>query len=133
VHGDARVGQLGQRRRRDTATTQVGPGAALGRDAADQDEDVVVQVAAGLGSPGGDRPRRVDAHPALDDRLGGAGAHGARVGPAAEEQPETGDHHGLAGSGLAGDDGEPGRELEHGVLDDAEAADPHLLQHGCRA
>ena len=35
----------------------------------------------------------------------------------------------LPAPGLAGHDREARRELEHGVLDHAEAADPHLLEH----
>jgi len=58
-----------------------------------------------------------------------AGPHPRRVGPAAEQQPERGHHHGLTGAGLAGQRGEPGRELEHRVVDDAEAGDPDFLKH----
>ena len=40
---------------------------------------------------------------ALDPGRPGAGADGAAVGAAAEQQPEGGHHHGLAGAGLTGD------------------------------
>ena len=67
--------------------------------------------------------------PAVDGGLLGAGAHPGRVGAAAEQQQQAGDHHRLAGAGLAGDHGQAGPERQHGVVDDAEARDPQLLQH----
>ena len=51
----------------------------------------------------------------------GARAHGARVGPAAEQQPERGHDHRLARARLARDDGQAGPELERRGLDDARA------------
>ena len=57
------------------------------------------------------------------------GSHPGRVGAAAEQQQQPGDDHRLAGTGLAGDDGQAGPEREHGVVDDAQAPDPQLFQH----
>ena len=67
---------------------------------------------------------------ALDDGTVGAGAHERAVGPAAEEQPERGDDHRLAGAGLAGEHREPAVERQHGLVDDPEVADADLLDHG---
>ena len=62
----------------------------------------------------------------LDDRPVTAGAHPGRVAATAGDQAERGDDHGLAGAGLTGDDGETGVRFEHGVVDDAEVADPQF-------
>ena len=130
MHRDQRLGELAQRRRRDAGAAGERPGAALGRDLPGQH------------AAGRPRPRRRpppapatasgtagDAHHALDAGLLRAGADRAGVGAPAEEQAERGHDHGLAGAGLAGDRGEPGPELEHGLVDDAEGADPQLLKH----
>src|SRR5690606_20780668 len=49
------------------------------------------------------------------------------VGPAAEQQPETGDDHRLARAGLTGDHVEARRKLQHGFVDDTEPLDADLL------
>ena len=77
--------------------------------------------------PGGRRQRR------RCPRHGAAPAPArtsAGVGAGAEQQAQPGHDHGLAGAGLAGDDVEARAELEHGVVDDAEALDPQFLEHG---
>ena len=71
----------------------------------------------------------VGPHDALDAGRAGAGAHRAGVGATAQQQAERGDQHGLAGAGLTGDHGQPVAELEHGLVDDAQGADPDLLDH----
>ena len=60
----------------------------------------------------------------------GAGAHHAAVGAVAEAEAEGIHEDGLAGAGLAGDDGEAGREFQLQVLDDGELADAQQTQHG---
>ena len=54
---------------------------------------------------------------ALDDRLGGAGAHAAAGGALAEQERERVHQHRLAGAGLAGEDVEAGSEGEGDVGD----------------
>ena len=129
VHGDQRLGDLGQRGHGHRGSADPGARAPLGRDVAGQHDLVVLDLAPGLlhgVAEAGQRPRRDDP---LDPRLPGAGAHGAGVGAAAEQQPEGGDDHRLAGTGLTGDHGQPGAELERRGVDDAERADPQLLKH----
>ena len=72
---------------------------------------------------------RGDQQPPLHRGPRRARPHPRRVGPAAEQQPERRHDHGLPGAGLAGQRGEPGRKLEHRVVDDAEAGDPDFLKH----
>src|SRR5205823_4809157 len=59
----------------------------------------------------------------------GARPHPGRVGPAAEEQQQAGDDHRLAGSGLAGHDRQARTQRQDRLLDDAEPADPQLVEH----
>jgi hypothetical protein len=131
VHGHQVVGQHLEQRHRDRMTAGEGPGSALGRDRTAEHErgTVVVEVSPGLL----DLARHLGGHqqPSLHRRPGRARADPGRVGPAAEEQPERRHDHGLAGAGLAGQRGEPGRELEHRVVDDAEAGNPDFLKHAC--
>ena len=61
---------------------------------------------------------------------GRAGADESGVGALTEQQAEARDDHGLAGAGLTGEHVEPGAQVEDGVVDDADAADPHLAEHG---
>ena len=70
--------------------------------------------------------------PALDHRPARVGAHPAGVGPAAEQQPEAGHHHRLAGAGLTGDDVHARRQRQRRVVDDAQPGDAQLLQHRAR-
>ena len=106
----------------------------------------------GLERPSADTVRaRTSPSATSPPRLGGAGSAGwspatsttpsttalrapvrtsAGVGARAEQQPEPGHDHGLAGAGLPGDDVEAGAQLQHGVVDDTEVLDPDLPQHG---
>ena len=68
--------------------------------------------------------------PPLDHGRLGADPHQRGVRPPAEQQPEAGDDHGLARTGLTGHRGEAGRQLDDRVVDDPERPYPHLLQHG---
>ena len=92
---------------------------------------VVVHLGAGVGDPRlhrvGQRPGQPQ--PALDHRAARVGAHPAGVGPAAEQQPQAGHHHGLARAGLTGDDVHARRQPQRRVVDDAEPGDPQFLQH----
>ena len=127
VHGDERLGHRGQRGDRHRGAAHERARAPLGRDGAGQQHPLVLDLAArvlhGLGH------RRRGVHDALDARVAGAGADRAGVGAAAQEQPEGGHEHRLAGAGLAGDHGEPGPELERRGLDHAQPGDPDLLDH----
>jgi hypothetical protein len=110
----------------------VRPRAALGGNrAAQQHRSVVVDLAAGLLDTGLDHRRRRTDQPqaAFDHGAAGVGPDAATVGPAAEEQAQAGDHHGLAGAGLTRDHGEAGPEGKGGVGDDAETGDADLVQH----
>ncbi len=130
VHGDEVVRQLAQEPHGHAATAHVGARAALGGEGAADEQGAVVQFGARLLGPYGDGRGAVDDQPALDDRRLGADAHERGVGAPAEQQPEAGDDHRLAGAGLAGHRGETGRQLDHRVVNDAQGPDPHLLQHG---
>lgn len=81
------------------------PGAAFGGNGAGEDEDVIVEFTAGLGYTVGDAALTVHSEPTLHGRAVGTGPHSLRVGTAAEQQPQSGDHHGLSGTGLTGDNG----------------------------
>ena len=129
VHGDQRLGHAGQRGDRHGGAADEGAGAALGRDVAGQHHPAVLDLSPGL-LDGGREPGQVaDPDHALHPRAAGAGADGPAVGAAAEEQAERGHDHGLAGTGLTGDDGQARAELEGRGVDDAERADPDLLKH----
>ncbi len=75
---------------------------------------------------GGHRTVRRHHDAALDQGARLAVTDGPGIGPPAHQQAEPGDDHGLARTGLAGDDAQPGSELEDGVPDDAEPAQAHL-------
>ena len=90
-----------------------------------------VEVGTGLlGARSDGDPSTVDHEASLDPGGRLTRADRARVGPAAEQQAEPGDHHRLARARLAGDDGQAGAELEDRLADHAEAGDAHLLDHG---
>ena len=70
---------------------------------------------------------------ALDVGLGGAGAHDPGAGAPAEQQVEGVGEDGLAGAGLAGEDVQPGGQLELGPLDQEEVLDAQFVQHNRRS
>ncbi len=129
VDGDQGLGNLGQDRDRDRGAADEGPRSALGGDVAGQDDAIVLDLAAGVLHRVGEvvRGRRPD--DALDPGGSSAGAHRAAVGAATQDQAEGGDEHGLAGTGLTGDDGQSRAELEGRRIDDPEGSDPDLLKH----
>ncbi len=129
VDGDEFVRELGEQPDGHGAPAEVGPGAPLGRDGTADEQDPLVQLGPGLlGAHGGGRARG-HADPPLDHGRGRADPYERRVGPSAEQQPQTGHDHGLARTGLTGHRGEAGRQLDHSVVDDPERPYPHLLQH----
>ncbi len=129
VDGHEVLGQVGEQADRGSAATDVGPGPAVGLDRADEDEAALRDVSAGLL---GSAERRVSGgeldHP-LDHAAVGACAHQAGVAAATEQQAQAGDDHGLARAGLTGEDGQPGMERQHGLVDDPEVTDADLLDH----
>ena len=106
VHGDQRLPDAGQRRCRDRGATQEPARAALGGDLAAEQQQVTLDLAAVL--VGDRRHLGTGADHTLDAGGAGSGAYGAGVGPTAQQQPERGHQHGLAGTGLAGDHGQAG-------------------------
>src|SRR5690606_29426250 len=61
------------------------------------------------------------------DILAGADEVGRR--PAADEQADAGDEHGLAGAGFAGEDVEARTELHLDLFDDGQVPDLQVAQH----
>ena len=128
VDGEQPLGELTHDADRNAPATEEGPGAALGADGAGQDEAaVVVRLGAGVGRPLPRRRGGRQEEPALHARATG-GANPAGIGPSTEEQGQAGHHHGLAGAGLARDDGEAAAELQGDVVDRPQPADPQLGQ-----
>ena len=132
VHGHQLAGQLGQHRDRDGPTAGVGARTPLRAYRPREQQYPLVQLGAGVHGGEGHRAARHKHHAALDNGRGGAGAHAAGIGAGPEQQTKAGDDHRLAGPGLAGDHGESGVQVEHGVTDDTQPANPHLLQHGAQ-
>jgi hypothetical protein len=129
VHGNQVVRQFGQGAHRHRTPADVGARPALGGHGSGQQEFAVVDVGSRLGSPRGGRAGRIDPNPTFHDRLVRTRPYRAGVSPAAHQQAEPGDHHGLSGAGFTGDDRETRAEFELGVLDDTETADPEVLEH----
>ena len=111
VDGDEGFGELGEDRDRDRGAADEGPRAALGGDVAGQDDAVVLDLATGVLHRAGEVVGRRRPDDALDPGGPRAGAHRAAVGAATQDQAEGGDEHGLAGTGLTGDDGQARAEL----------------------
>ena len=97
---------LGKRGHRHGGATDEGPRAALGRDVAGQHDPVVLDLSPGLVDGGHEVGQAGDRDDALDPGVLGPGAHRPGVGATAEQQPERGDDHRLAGAGLTGDHGQ---------------------------
>jgi len=51
------------------------------------------------------------------------------IGLTAHEQRETGQEHGLTGTGFAGDGRESGGESNPSLVDDSEISNPNALNH----
>ena len=109
VHGDEVVGQVGEQRDRHRAAAGERARTPLPRHRPGQHQRaVLVEVAAGLLDLLRDLAAGVGAEPSLDRGALRPRPDPGRVGAAAEEQAEAGDHHRLARAGLAGERGEPG-------------------------
>lgn len=127
VEGDEIRGDVGEHGDRHGPSAGRRPGAALECDGAGDDRFVVGAAAGfldafahGFGNSGED---------ALDFGLLCAFAHDSRADLAAHEEGQGGDEHGLARTGLTGDDGEAGVEFDGGLGDDAEVGDAQFGDH----
>ncbi len=130
VHGDQRVGELGEHRHRYAPAAEEGarpPG--RGHRAHRHETAVVVQLGARVAGPLGDRGTALEHEAPLGHRTRRPDAHHGGVGASAQDQREATEHHRLARAGLARDRGQPGRERHLGPLDHAEVLDPQLLDH----
>ena len=132
VHGDQRLGDLGQYGHGHRGSAHPGPGTPLGRDVAGQHDPVLLDLSPGLLDGVVEAGQAGRGHDPLDARAGGARAHCTGVGATAQQEPEGRDDHRLAGPGLTGDHGQAGPELERRGVDDAEGRDPQLLKHRTR-
>ncbi|GAA2899307.1 hypothetical protein GCM10011428_10910 [Streptomyces violaceus] len=130
MHGHQLVGELGEHPHGHAAPAQVRPRAPLGGNGTADQQGTVVELGPGLLGAYGGRGVVRDGDPPLHDRLASPDPHERRVGAPAQQQSQAGDHHGLARTRLTGDSGEPGRQLDHGIVDHTERPYPHLLQHG---
>ena len=103
VHGDQRLGDLGQggdRHRAPPTKARERPSAETLRASTTRSSSTSPPACSTAAASLGQLATRDDA---LDPGLLGARSDRAGVGPAAEQQAERGDDHGLAGAGLAGD------------------------------
>ena len=130
MDGHEVVAEFGEQPDGHGASADMGAGAALGGDRTAHEELAVLEFGARLARAARRRCVRRHDYPPLHHGGLGARAYERRVGAPAEQQPEAGDDHGLARSGLTGHRGEAGGELDDGVVDHAQGPDPHLLQHG---
>ena len=128
VHRECGVGQPGQHTDGHRAPAQVRPRAPVRADGPHGDQrTVVVRLSADVVRH---RQRRlVRREPTLHHGPPRPVRHPGRLGAPAAEQREAGDDHGLARARLTGEHGEAGVELQGGVVDHAEALDPHLGEH----
>jgi hypothetical protein len=129
VHGENVLPQLAEDADRHGATPDVRAGAAVGTDGARHEKGAVVQLCSRVDGTLHGRVCSVEDQPSLDEGSISTGPNPAGIGAAAEQQRQALDDHGLARAGLPGDDGQTGSELQHGVVDDPEPTDPHLLEH----
>ena len=132
MHRHQVIGEVREQRHRHRTATRgrTRPAFRADRPHQDQGAAVVVEVAPRVVDLAGDRTARLDPKPAFDNSAVGARPDPRRVGPAAEEQAESGHHHGLAGASLPGHDVESRRQLKHCLVDHPETGDPHFLKHG---
>ena len=127
VHRDGRADEAGQGADGDRDTAELCAGASIAGDPSDDEHLAVVLVGAELVERGGELGVTGEGERAVD----GAGVTGASaVQSAAEQHGQPGDDHRLARSGLTGQGGEAGTELERGVIDHADVADAQGGQHG---
>ena len=130
VHRDQVSAQLGQHADRSGPPTHMGARPPRSAERPRDDELPVLMLGARLGGPvqRGVAGRQLD--DSLHERLVGAASHQGGVSALAEEQAQPGHDHGLARARLPGQHVEAGAQVQHGVMDDADPADPHLAEHG---
>ena len=130
-HGDQALAGRGQVLAGRGATPRIGAGAAVGEDAAGDDETLLVvraQVGEALETVLVEQAvRQVEL--GLDVRVVRARPDEARVGAGAEQEPDRLREDRLAGAGLARDRVQAGRELELGLVDQDEVLDSQPAQH----
>lgn len=68
-------------------------------------------------------------HSEVDPALLGTDPHECGIGPITEHQPERPDHHGLAGTGLAGDRRQTGSKRKRYALEHRQILDVELGEH----
>jgi hypothetical protein len=134
VHDHQSFGQIAKHGDGHGRTTDIGPGPAGCADVTPQHQaDTVVELAAGVARTlgrvraGVEFDATVDRGP-LDTRTDSRG-----VGPATEEQKQSGDDHRLARAGLTRDHGQARAQWQDGVVDDTQPADAQFLQHVTQA
>src|SRR5699024_4061267 len=127
VEGDEVGGDVGEHGDRHGASARGGSGPSFDRDGTG-DDGFVLDAAAGFlnafahgfGDTGED---------AFDLGLVRSPADDGGADLAAHEQCQGGDEHGLAGTGLTGDDGQAGVEFDLGLGDHSELGDPQFGDH----
>jgi hypothetical protein len=128
--GHALVAEFGEQAGRDVTPSEVGTSPALGGDRPRDDEHVaVVELGPGLHGAERDGPLRVDGETPFDLCRALALPDGAGVRATTQQEPQTGDDHRLARTGLARDDRQPRAELQDGVRDDPQPPQAHLEEH----
>lgn len=108
VHGDEFVGEFGEHPDRHGPAAEMRPGAPLRGDGTADQQRAVLDLGPGLLGPQGDGVAAGHRDPPLDDGGLGPDPYQGGVGASAEQQPQTGDDHGLARAGLARHRGETG-------------------------
>ena len=128
-------GECGQGLRRHAATAEIGPRRAVAADRTQRDDAAVV-IAIGtrgvqdlVDRRGGGGVEVRGAESALHHRTRGTRTHPGGIRPRPAQQVQAGHHHGLAGPGLTGQDGQSAVELGGGRADRAQCVDPDLGQH----
>ena len=129
VDGDQPSAHLAEDRGRHGAPSQVGAGASGGGDRTRGQEEVIVEITAGLDDAGGDTRVRVDQEGALNQAALGTAAHDGGLCPLPQQQPERGEHHRLTGAGLTGQGGQATAEGKISLLNDTEVLDVQRLDH----
>ncbi len=123
VDVEQEVGRVLQLRQRRRAAVDEGARAAAGVDHATQDQRAVVGGEAGFIEPGRQCWQAVDGEFNRDFRTGGAAAYHAAFGAVTQRQRQRIDQDGFAGAGLAGEDGQPRREIKLDRFDQQVVAD----------
>jgi len=132
VQGEQSGGERAQRLRRHAAPAEVGPRRTVPAHRAGRDDAAVVVAFCArrledLVHKGGHAVAEFACgETSFDNGTVGARAHPGGIGAAAAEQVQTGDDHGLTGSGLAGQHGETAVKLGGGGADRTQRLDTDL-------